>query len=685
MLRNRLLGTLALCFATALLLSHRASAQEFDVEYYFTQAEDGENWPDGDGAPLGIPSFGSYTTEDGVRFTNNINNVLFVDDNFLMDVFDLNDNSGGFSQTFFEDDIVWGDPKGSNPTFSIDFEQADMTASFVQFDFGWTANDATPNFTVWDSEGESVQFGFGLGTQFNPGFAYPDSEGWGDQLQFFYDDFNDLPGTSLIDIARIEIDLNPVSTNTGTEQFAIDNFGATLDMENMGSGGGGGNPDQSDLRFGSSGQPEIEIVGLGTKYLVNSINNGSFDVAVVNDGIGDTTYSLAFSGIDSIYTPGTLPTGEPILGSSNEEIDPYIQFTTFAQSGEYDAQLDLTNLQKVGDTAQLLTTVELYDAPDVTDDTGDIVDPSTDGQISMSNAPAGPHSGALRAGLEINAIVFSDPGFSLTGINPLDFLAPGTSLNGQVHFDPTGLPAGSYGGTLNLKVAMNSEAGSFLNGKPPVPDYVWNIANQVIPVTENASDNASPGQDLGELGLGVQNNDTAADILGGTSTANQSISLDLDPDTGGFGIGFENTANVLSDPVDVDLGNDGDVFVLQLVFDGAGLNETQKQKVRLLFYDEGTDTWQNAIEFNSNFKAVQLIDNAINSEGRFFADTSYEQYMLDGGTLTPGAHGTTVNGVISAWAIVDHNTVFGAGIIPEPASMGLLLVGAMAMVSRRRR
>jgi hypothetical protein len=141
------------------------------------------------------------------------------------------------------------------------------------------------------------------------------------------------------------------------------------------------------------------------------------------------------------------------------------------------------------------------------------------------------------------------------------------------------------------------------------------------------------------------------------------------------------TALILGDTVDIDFEALADLYVLQMTYqDGslpAGMAETD---LRLLFYDAlangGVGAWVHAIAANSDGGA-----------GGLFFDGSYQSYL---DTLAlPAMPQLSMFGVDSfanhVWAVLDHHSTFGVGIVPEPAVVSVLMLAAPAMLRRRRR
>ncbi|MGB0766523.1 MAG: PEP-CTERM sorting domain-containing protein [Phycisphaeraceae bacterium] len=154
-----------------------------------------------------------------------------------------------------------------------------------------------------------------------------------------------------------------------------------------------------------------------------------------------------------------------------------------------------------------------------------------------------------------------------------------------------------------------------------------------------------------------------------------------------------------SDIVEV-TGLDGLLHVIEMSFDeslavslngGSGLF-----RQAVLWYDEDTNAWVNAILGNSNVDSYT--DRTVTIDGveqtqfeyqqeNLFRNTSYEDYLaLTGGNLVLGQYGYDLDENV-VWAVIDHNSSFGGGIndVPEPSSALLVGLGGLLLLRRRRR
>ncbi len=640
------------------LLGGVAWAFEAESSFYtFDRNVDATWWPD---SPPGLLPDDSWWTDDsGMSLYNYTNNNVFVDGNYQ-----AAGNSGLISGA-----ALWGNPLNSPwwPTLNFEFYDTPQGyADTVSFDFAWAIAGDYPSSELWiglsDSEGNYEDVYYPLDHFFDAGPAFGGFEGAGGSIYI-------EPVGSLTNIQAMWLNLELIATAGGTGEFAIDNFSI-----NGGAGGGGdmiGDPLDSSL-YVATDIGELEgLLGVGTNRLRGSFG-GSFELFVHNDGSGSTTFSVQVD-------PGGMDLGAP---AANETIHPgqwastgtLVSYDANLSSGMYEAQATIVNDLNGGDGDDVVwMKLTVYDAPQLTDNSGSPIDAGVDGTVWLANAAAGPHVGAKRADVEITGVSVSGQGFSVDGISVGDFVNPGEQQAGQAFFDPTGKLAGLYEGELTVAMAMASEEQGYLNGKQSMADVVWQLRYTVPVLTEDAGV-VGAGSDFAAAGLGISGTDTAAALVGGESSTTQNVSLAFigNPEAGGF-----STAALAGQAVEVHFDAAGDVYVLQLTYDEnalpAGMVEAD---LRLLYFDPGLNAWIDAIDANSDGGVGEQF--VLSSFGAFEAG-------LGGGALPLSAHGLDMVGN-TVWAVLDHASVFGMGVIPEPGSALLFMTGlALTAAGRRRR
>lgn len=180
----------------------------------------------------------------------------------------------------------------------------------------------------------------------------------------------------------------------------------------------------------------------------------------------------------------------------------------------------------------------------------------------------------------------------------------------------------------------------------------------------------SPTYSSGQQFIGYQDSSagsgTTAALIGGQATGSRSI-------TSSFTLGSEvnsGTVTLVGDAFNLS-GTGSDTFVLQMGYTDQALADLglSELEIRMMWQDANGD-FVNAVLGNSN------------------AETLGESLFVEG-VYNPAIHTLGHHGVDAdsntVWAVLDHNSTFGIGAVPEPSSWGLLLVGIGGAALFRRR
>ena len=637
-----------LIFVVMACLGTAAFGQSVFYTFESGPGGDGFNWPP---SPTGTLNGSDYTTPDGVLFYNETGNNVFYDD-FYQTL-----GNG----THISGDALWGNPldNGASGYVGIDlfnFNQGDITE--VSFDFAWTEAGvpAAPDFVniyLEDSDGRGVFDSFQLNDTFT---GLGGSTGFEDSLSFqasnFTDDFGGIGGT-FIDIAYMEIYVEDIYFGGNNSEFAIDNFATN-------GGGGGLDPANSNVFPGDLGA--CCVLGQASKWLrsTTSHNVGLAGVDISNDGTGGTTFSVELDPASDPEWVSAFPATNVVI-NGNQQIDfgggTVALIDRNNLSGTYVGNAIVKNdLNPLDPDESVSITIEIYDPPDLTDDSGSTVQVDVDPTIFVSNAAVLGHAGALRAGAEISNLQTSGPFKFSTQTGDLisgAFIGPNETKTATIEFNRFGLINGTYNGTASVDWLMNSAAGSFLNGDPTVPMVInWTLDFDHTTISSdslalNASDSFGPDK------IGVNDDDTAVTLIDGTSSSTQTIDMDFvfnpDPFSSAFLVG---------DPVDISSSVGSDLYVVEFTFDAVDLPPSIPPLDLIVVEFDTTSTEYNpAVEGNGDGGAGSTI----------FVGT-YEDFIASrggGAPLNAGDLSTfgidTVNDHV--WAILDHEGIFGLGIL----------------------
>ncbi len=624
-------------FLLAAILTTTAQAQVF---YTFTSGPGGDGfaWP---ASPTGIIDSDFFDTPDGVFIDNQTGNNVFFDSQYQV--------AGNGSR--ISGDALWGNPLDLNSdTLSFDFNGLGFGGvQTLDFDFAWSeagvpAVSDFVSFQVYDSDGRGAFGGWTLNdafTGFGGGTGYEDTISL-DASMFTDDDFN-VDGGAFIDIELIEIFLGDITFGGNNSEFAIDNFATD------GAGGPGGNGEV----FPSVNGGQFDVTGStnGTSAL-RGTGTAGIGLEVTNTSGADTTFSIQLQGGGGL-SAGTIVSGDTILNGESLFTPDIATVDRSLPAGDYTSQVVTVNDGDPLDpdnTSSL--SIDLLDAPLLTGTAG-TVDVSLGQNATLSNA-----AGPFRASVKF------DPGTTTT-TGPFTLVSdfddvrvlPGGSANATLGFNRFGQLSGTHSGTLSTSVTMthyivNTQVyfESSLGFAEPIVDQTWNLAFD-LPDTPSDSLVVAVGENLGPNKIGVNDSDTAVTIKDGTSSSAQTFDFVfvIDPDPA--------SASLVGDPVDLSSSVGPDLFVIEFTFDAVSL-PPGLPAVDLT-----------VVEFNTTSSDYNpaIDSNADGGAGSTMFLLSYEDYLagpgggsLDAGDLSAFGIDLTNN---RAWAILDHDGIFGLGIL----------------------
>ncbi|MCA9188629.1 MAG: dockerin type I repeat-containing protein, partial [Planctomycetales bacterium] len=318
--------------------------------------------------------------------------------------------------------------------------------------------------------------------------------------------------------------------------------------------------------------------------------------------------------------------------------------------GTYESTVRVFNDQYPSDPGREATLrIELSDPAQLTADNTTTLDVGDN--ISVSNAAALSHAGAIRASAAIENVTTTGPyqlgtysGLSDYQFGP-DYLAAGNTFQAPILTSNKGVLAGTRAGSVTVEFRSVAARGFFLTDAPSLNPITWSIQH-TFPVISQATELVSAQGSFNSV-IGIRNANTAATLVAGEASSDQQVSMEFvtsPPPTG-------TQAALAGDPFNLTITTPGDTYVLQITYAEENIpNGVAEEALRVLVHD--TD-WKEAIALNS--------DNGAGSQ--FFAGSFSDfEVTLEGGPLPLSVFGVdTANHQV--WAVLDHNSVFAAGVL----------------------
>lgn len=584
-----------------------------------------------------------------IEIENQTNNPIFFDDNYV-----ATGNS-----PLIDSDAMWGNPRTGAPLgdpelrlnfsyfFNYDSETGSLVdqATEVSFDFAWASSEFgatidTLEIEIEDYWGDTEVQYVELGDTFDHGIG-GNGEGYTGHVA--------LIPESVENIYAIRIrNLYEGDSGGFINEFALDNL----------SVGGAGPPPGELGPVEFDGQP---VTDYGTNALKNT---GLFGIGenVFNGTSAPTTFSVIWdSSSPLMYQPQPMMNVSIAPGATAFNAVRWEINTDTAPSGEYNGTFTIRNEGDPGDPDDTLEVIwfRLYDPPVLTGNSGTPL-AAPGGQATISNAAAGGHPGALRASVKVTEVLQTNSRFSVSGIATGSALNPGGTLTGNIHFKTAGAPSGPQTGLMRVKLEMFGSPQSYLNDRTPVADRVWPLTFNVPPVPE-ATPEVTLGEELADAGLAISGENSGAEIIGGVSASDQTVSLAFAPAPPAPNPAGVGTAAVLN------FGTSTSLYVLQLSYAdlAAGFAE---QDLRIHAFSPPSGPWVPAISLNGNAGATV-------SGAAPFAGT-YTQYLatLGGNALDAadlGAFGIDASSN-TAWVVLDYHGTFQLVTGPNTAPPRIL-------------
>jgi len=612
-----------------LALSCPFAAQANDASHNFSAPPQDVLWP---AQIVDEERLDSNEWDGDFSIENFLNNTLFIDDNYLG-----TGNASGISGN-----AMWGNPRSGEPLgdpylfmsldgfFSSSFPEEVLVEQVtdVSFDFAWASTDFDADLTtlvveVIDYDFNSEYIEIPLEDTFFHSLA---GGGVG------YEGHVTIQPENVDNVFSIRfMNLSNCSAPGQVGEIAIDNLVINgtepIDPNSV-------RPVTSEGSFFS---------GFSTNAMKGQ-GDVDYSFNVSNQGEAPTTFSVFWTTNHPQFQQPVPMIGVPIgAGETVHDALAIRVDTDTTPSGNYTGLFTIVNNENEDDEddeVEMLS-FKVFDPPSLTDNTASSpIAPG--GQVTLSNAAAGGHAGALRASVKVTDLLVSNGGFLVSGIANGARLDAGQTLTGTLI--NAGAPAGAYTSELRMKLQMVSPTESYLNGDTPVADRVWTISYTVPPVS-SSSTTLTTGQSLAGAGLSISGAGTGAAVIGGSSTGDQPASIafqDSPPQQNPAGVGSA---------VAVDFGISTGIYVLQLSY-GTLPPGTMESALTIQALNSGT--WVPAISLNGNGGAT--VTGATPFAGSHAAYLS----AIGGGTLDTadlGAYGVDP-ATKTAWVVVDYEGLF---------------------------
>ena len=236
-------------------------------------------------------------------------------------------------------------------------------------------------------------------------------------------------------------------------------------------------------------------------------------------------------------------------------------------------------------------------------------------------------------------------------------------------FDAVGLIAGRTRYPIG-KFLLFTAIGKVIQCAAVVYVAIWNLS--AINATSTGG-SADVGGGEAYAGYGATSvGGTNVVLLGGTASDGGTISMSFSPDDDFY---------IISDMVTFD-GTSTDTYVLQMGYDEAALmarltpGQSEEEAANLGFI---------VLAYRRILENGERIENAVDHNdysgggAPFFAGViAYDP----GSHFFLGYYGVDIDNDV-VWAVLNHNSEFGVGVLPEPAGLGMIGLALLAVRKRR--
>lgn len=333
--------------------------------------------------------------------------------------------------------------------------------------------------------------------------------------------------------------------------------------------------------------------------------------------------------------------------------------------GTHNGTFYLRNLSNPSDMPMGLGySLTVYEPPELQANNLGVLD-TTNGPATINVLNTAGNSGQ-RAPATPNSIQVIGP-FTVSDVPVYQPLNGGSTLTGTVSFNDDNALNGTYSGSVTLYFGLDE----VLSPTPWYESRTWSVSRTVTGHTGNGTATLQPGTSLTGINTtSASGGSTGVQLLDGMLSAESTLEVTFQSGDGFVIGGGTPVGDVVSFT-----GTGDDTFVLQMTFsanDLATAGLAPGSAVNLFWLNPVTNTWTLAV--NGNAGGTPSSFNSPYSASLFSLGNYGYFYNPDGSG--------------GAWAVINHNSLFGIGNatvgIPEPSTTAFVLAGSAIGLRRRR-
>jgi hypothetical protein len=325
----------------------------------------------------------------------------------------------------------------------------------------------------------------------------------------------------------------------------------------------------------------------------------------------------------------------------------------------------LKNLSNPSDSPMGLSySLTVYEPPELQANNLGVLD-TTNGPATITVLNTAGNSGE-RAPATPNSIQIIGP-FTVSDVPVYQPLNGGSTLTGTVSLSDTNALNGTYRGSVTVYFGLDG----IQSNTPWFDSKTWSVSHTVTGHAGDGTATVQPGISLAGINTtSTSGGGTGVELLDGMLSEESTLEMTFQSGRGFVIGGSAPVGDVVSFT-----GTGTDTFVLQMTFsalDLATAGLAPGSALNLLWLNPATNTWTLAVDGNTGGTPSSF-------------NTPYSSSLF-----SLGNYGYFYNpdGSGGAWAVINHNSLFGIGsataAIPEPSTTLVTLAGSIIGLRRRR-